>query len=58
MLALGRGLIIEPHWVQKLAEGKEDTIATTLNKEKQKELVIPDPLWNAIINAPGWFPGV
>ncbi|MCM2982369.1 NADH-dependent flavin oxidoreductase [Niallia circulans] len=58
LLALGRGLIIEPHWVQKLAEGKEDTIATTLNKEKQKELVIPDPLWNAIINAPGWFPGV
>ncbi|UQZ74394.1 NADH-dependent flavin oxidoreductase [Niallia circulans] len=58
LLALGRGLIIEPHWVQKLAEGKEDTIVTTLNKEKQKELVIPDPLWNAIINAPGWFPGV
>lgn len=58
LLALGRELIIDPYWVQKVAEGKEDTIVTTINKEKQKELVIPDPLWNAIIHTPGWFPGV
>lgn len=58
LLALGRELIIDPDWVQKLEEGKEDEIVTKLDKEKQEQLVIPDPLWNAIVNTPGWFPGV
>ncbi|MBY0095793.1 NADH-dependent flavin oxidoreductase [Mesobacillus maritimus] len=58
LLALGRELIIDPDWVQKVAEGKEAEIITEIDKSKQKELVIPDPLWNAIINTPGWFPGV
>ncbi|UGB30915.1 MULTISPECIES: NADH-dependent flavin oxidoreductase [Bacillaceae] len=58
LLALGRELIIDPDWVQKVTDGKEDEIVTEINKDKQKELVIPDPLWNAIINTPGWFPGV
>ncbi|MDC3418468.1 NADH-dependent flavin oxidoreductase [Aquibacillus salsiterrae] len=58
LLALGRELIIDPDWVQKVTEGKEDTIVTTINKNNQEQLVIPDPLWNAIINTPGWFPGV
>lgn len=58
LLALGRELIIDPDWVQKVEEGKEAEIITELDKNKQEELVIPDPLWNAIINTPGWFPGV
>lgn len=58
LLALGRELIIDPDWVQKVAEGKENEIVTKIDKTKQKELVIPDPLWNAIIHTPGWFPGV
>ncbi|MCM3439793.1 NADH-dependent flavin oxidoreductase [Metabacillus halosaccharovorans] len=58
LLALGRELIIDPDWVQKIAEGKEADIVTKIDKDKQEELVIPDPLWNAIINTPGWFPGV
>ncbi|KKK37710.1 NADH-dependent flavin oxidoreductase [Mesobacillus campisalis] len=58
LLALGRELIIDPDWVQKVAEGKEEEIVTELDKTKQEELVIPDPLWNAIISTPGWFPGV
>ncbi|WP_456276668.1 NADH-dependent flavin oxidoreductase [Bacillus sp. AK128] len=58
ILALGRELIIDPDWVQKFAEGKEAEIVTKLDKTKQEELVIPDPLWNAIIHTPGWFPGV
>ncbi|MGM0901587.1 MAG: NADH-dependent flavin oxidoreductase [Bacillota bacterium] len=58
LLALGRELIIDPDWVQKVAEGKEAEIVTEIDKNKQKELVIPDPLWNAIIHTPGWFPGV
>lgn len=58
LLALGRELIIDPDWVQKIESGKEEEIITLLDKEKQEELVVPDPLWNAITNAPGWFPGV
>lgn len=58
LLALGRELIIDPDWVQKISEGREDKIVTEINKDKQEELVIPDPLWNAIVNTPGWFPGV
>lgn len=58
LLALGRELIIDPDWVQKVAEGREDEIVTKLDKNKQKELVVPDPLWKQIINTPGWFPGV
>ncbi|MEC2076669.1 NADH-dependent flavin oxidoreductase [Metabacillus fastidiosus] len=58
LLALGRELIIDPDWVQKVTEGREDEIITKLNKDKQEQLVIPHPLWNVIINTPGWFPGV
>ncbi|QCR31281.1 NADH-dependent flavin oxidoreductase [Lysinibacillus sp. SGAir0095] len=58
LLALGRELLIDPDWVQKVRDGKEREIVTQLDKEKQKELVIPDPLWERIINRPGWLPGV
>jgi 2,4-dienoyl-CoA reductase-like NADH-dependent reductase (Old Yellow Enzyme family) len=56
LLALGRELIMEPDWVQKVEEGREEEIATTLSKNDKDKLVIPDFLWNAIINTPGWFP--
>lgn len=58
LLALGRELIIDPDWVQKIENKKEDEIITKINKAKQKQLVIPDPLWNAVTTTPGWFPGV
>jgi 2,4-dienoyl-CoA reductase-like NADH-dependent reductase (Old Yellow Enzyme family) len=57
-VALGRELIMEPDWVAKVAEGREAEIVTTLNKHDQQHLVIPDPLWQAIMHAPGWFPVV
>jgi len=58
LLALGRELIIDPDWVQKVAEGRENEIVTKIDQTKQNELVISDPLWNVIIHTPGWFPGV
>lgn len=58
LIALGRELIMDPDWVQKIAEGKENEIHTEINKDSQQQLVIPDPLWQAIIHTPGWFPGV
>ncbi|MNU92031.1 NADH oxidase [compost metagenome] len=58
LVALGRELIMEPDWVQKIVEGQVNEINTTLSKQDQQRLVIPDPLWQGIMNAPGWFPVV
>ncbi|MET3697487.1 2,4-dienoyl-CoA reductase-like NADH-dependent reductase (Old Yellow Enzyme family) [Bacillus oleivorans] len=56
LLAIGRELIMEPKWVEKIANGKQDEIRITLSLADQKQLVIPDPLWNMITGVPGWFP--
>jgi 2,4-dienoyl-CoA reductase-like NADH-dependent reductase (Old Yellow Enzyme family) len=58
LIALGREMIIDPDWVQKVKEGKENEIITEINKDNQEQLVIPDPLWQAITHTPGWFPGI
>lgn len=58
LIALGRELIMEPDWVKKVEQGQEADIRTTLSKDDQAQLVVPDPLWQAIINTPGWFPVV
>ncbi|WP_409254231.1 hypothetical protein V1502_10155 [Bacillus sp. SCS-153A] len=49
-------VIMEPDWVQKVEEGRENEIAATLSKKDQEKLVIADYLWYGIINTPGWFP--
>jgi 2,4-dienoyl-CoA reductase-like NADH-dependent reductase (Old Yellow Enzyme family) len=58
LIALGREIIMDPDWVEKVETGREADIVTTIKKDAQEQLVIPDPLWNAIINTPGWFPVV
>ncbi len=56
LIALGRELIMEPQWVEKVEQGKEKEIKTTINPSDQALLTIPDPLWELILNVPGWFP--
>lgn len=56
LVALGRELIIEPEWVEKIAAGREAEIAVTVGQEDQQRLVIPTPLWQMMIGTPGWFP--
>jgi 2,4-dienoyl-CoA reductase-like NADH-dependent reductase (Old Yellow Enzyme family) len=56
LLALGRELIIEPKWVQKVEAGETGTIVTSLTKDDQERLKVPDVLWSNIMNTPGWFP--
>jgi 2,4-dienoyl-CoA reductase-like NADH-dependent reductase (Old Yellow Enzyme family) len=58
LLALGRELIIDPDWVEKIENGREAEIVTTIDKNAQERLVVPDPLWQAIVHRPGWFPGI
>jgi 2,4-dienoyl-CoA reductase-like NADH-dependent reductase (Old Yellow Enzyme family) len=58
LLALGRELIIDPDWVGKIENGREAEIVTMIDKNAQERLVVPDPLWKAIVNRPSWFPGI
>lgn len=58
LIALGRELLMEPKWMEKVKTGQEDQIRTTLSKEDQEELVIPDPLWQRLMNIEGWLPVV
>ncbi|MDF1998328.1 hypothetical protein [Peribacillus frigoritolerans] len=57
-IALGRELLMEPHWIEKIRSGKEAEIRTTLSKKDQHELVIPEPLWEKLIGIKGWLPVV
>ena len=56
MIAIGRELIIDPDWVEKVKQGKESEIEIKLKKDAGSRLVVPDPLWQVIVNTPGWFP--
>ncbi|MET3291509.1 UNVERIFIED_CONTAM: 2,4-dienoyl-CoA reductase-like NADH-dependent reductase (Old Yellow Enzyme family) [Brevibacillus sp. OAP136] len=56
LIALGRELVVEPEWVEKVAEGREEDIATTLMRDDQEKLSIPDQMWGMIVHSPGWFP--
>jgi 2,4-dienoyl-CoA reductase-like NADH-dependent reductase (Old Yellow Enzyme family) len=58
LLALGRELLMEPDWVQKVQNGQEDQIRTTLSKDAQQELVLPDGLWQVLMTSKGWLPVV
>ena len=58
LIALGREMLMEPKWIEKIQAGQEDQIRTTLSKKDQKELVIPDPLWQRLMNIVGWLPVV
>lgn len=58
LVALAHAIIMEPKWVEKVLNDQENEIRTTLPRLAQEELVLPDPLWNMLINVPGWFPVV
>ncbi|KAF9137404.1 hypothetical protein BGX30_010286 [Mortierella sp. GBA39] len=56
LIALGRELIIDPDWVEKVTQGREDEIRTEITLNDQEKLRIADPLWHKIVHTPGWFP--
>ena len=55
LVALGRELLMEPDWEKKIQSGKEP-LRVALSLKSQHDLVIPDPMWNAMVNYKGWFP--
>lgn len=54
LLALGRELLIEPHWVEKIAAGEE--VITEMDMTRDN--VIPGPLMDMMKLRQGWVPGV
>lgn len=58
VITLGREMVMEPEWAEKVAQGKEAEIVTTLVGASRSELNLPTRFWNTIWSAPGWFPGV
>ncbi|MDR7075776.1 2,4-dienoyl-CoA reductase-like NADH-dependent reductase (Old Yellow Enzyme family) [Neobacillus niacini] len=55
-VAIGRALIVDPHWVEKVQNHKEETISQQLNQNEQHQAVIPTSLWKLILEVEGWFP--
>ncbi|PVE64464.1 NADH-dependent flavin oxidoreductase [Priestia megaterium] len=56
LVALGRQLLIEPEWVQKVQNGEVDVIRQSMSLKDQEKQVIPDPMWENITSIPGWLP--
>lgn len=54
LLALGRELLIEPHWVEKVAAG--EPVITEMDMSRDNN--IPEPLMNMMKRNIGWVPGV
>ncbi len=55
LIFLGRALVADPYWVEKVAAGQEDSIQHYLTPETRKDRVIPAPLWEQIMEVDGWF---
>ncbi|WP_025784614.1 NADH-dependent flavin oxidoreductase [Sporosarcina sp. D27] len=53
LFALGREILMEPDWVKKLKEGREEEIRTNLPRDSQQTLSIPDAMWNNILKRDG-----
>lgn len=56
LVAMGRELIMEPHWLEKTANGQTERIRTVLDPAKNDELKIPNQMLKEIEARPGWIP--
>jgi 2,4-dienoyl-CoA reductase-like NADH-dependent reductase (Old Yellow Enzyme family) len=55
LFAIGQALIMNPDWVEKVANGREAEVTSELNVSKLNQLHIPEKLWSIIQASPGWF---
>lgn len=58
LVAVGKGLVINPEWVSLAKLGRSEEIQTALDPKFVPELSIPDKLWGVIkaSKGTGWFP--
>ena len=55
LVAVGKGLVINPDWVELAMTGEADRRETALRPSQIASLAIPNKLWTAIKARPGWF---
>jgi 2,4-dienoyl-CoA reductase-like NADH-dependent reductase (Old Yellow Enzyme family) len=57
LVTVGKGLVINPCWVELVQAGRDGEIETTLDVVgRPTALQLPDKMWDAIAATPGWFP--
>lgn len=56
LLAIGRELIVEPDWIEKLKTGKEALIRKEIHPDDKDDLAFPDAMWEYVQARPGWLP--
>ncbi len=57
LVAVGRGLAMNPRWVELIQTGRDEDIDMALDLSHEPgELQVPDTLWSAIKSTAGWFP--
>lgn len=54
MVAIGRGLILNPDWVNRVQKGQD--VEVEIDPEKLQSLKIPQKLWSIIQGFQGWIP--
>ena len=55
LVAIGRGLVMNPGWVTLAQTGRATEIATELDPGTVKEIALPAKLWTVIEATRGWF---
>lgn len=55
-VALGRAIVVDPHWVEKVENNEAETISLQLRQNDKEKAVIPTPLWKLVLEVEGWFP--
>lgn len=56
MVAIGKGLVMNPDWIELARDGHAARIATSLDPARVPQLTMPDRLWGVIQATKGWFP--
>ncbi|MFI1241919.1 NADH-dependent flavin oxidoreductase [Enterococcus casseliflavus] len=49
-VAVGRALLIDPHWGQKVLDGQDELIRTTVSTYEREELVLQNGVWGFMEN--------
>lgn len=55
LIAIGKGLVMNPDWVQRAKNREADLISNALGADDVVPLEIPAKLWKVIETTPGWF---
>jgi len=55
LVAMGRELLMDPHWLTKVKNRTTDQITTELDVNTQEVLKIPSPLWERLVTREDWM---